>query len=93
MPTTETELKLIAAAAIMRLSSRPKKGYRTPAAIGNAQDVVNEGEKEILLDIRHRRPAQQAGTHDSPQIALNEGDPALCIATSVPVPMAMPIWA
>src|SRR5262249_29763905 len=34
LPTTETELKLIAAAAIMGLSNRPKKGYRTPAAIG-----------------------------------------------------------
>ena len=31
---TETELKLIAAAAIIGLSNRPKNGYRTPAAIG-----------------------------------------------------------
>jgi hypothetical protein len=32
--TTETELKLIAAAAIIGLSSNPKNGYSTPAAIG-----------------------------------------------------------
>ena len=31
---TETELKLIAAAAMMGESSRPKNGYSTPAAIG-----------------------------------------------------------
>ena len=31
---TDTELKLIAAPASMGLSSRPKKGYRTPAATG-----------------------------------------------------------
>jgi hypothetical protein len=31
---TETELKVIAALAMMGLSSSPKKGYRTPAANG-----------------------------------------------------------
>jgi hypothetical protein len=31
---TETELKLIAAAAIIGLSRSPKNGYRTPAATG-----------------------------------------------------------
>ena len=31
---TDTELKLMAAAAIIGDSSRPKKGYSTPAAIG-----------------------------------------------------------
>ena len=31
---TDTELKLIAAAAIIGLSSRPNTGYSTPAAIG-----------------------------------------------------------
>ena len=33
-PMTDTELKLIAAAAIMGLRRSPKIGYRTPAAIG-----------------------------------------------------------
>ena len=31
---TETELKLMAVAAIMGDSNMPKKGYSTPAAIG-----------------------------------------------------------
>ena len=31
---TETELKLIAAAAKIGLSNIPKNGYKTPAAIG-----------------------------------------------------------
>jgi hypothetical protein len=33
-PITETELKLMAAAAIIRLSKTPNTGYSTPAAIG-----------------------------------------------------------
>ena len=36
---TETELKLIAAAAIMGLSSRPKNGYRIPAAMGTPSEL------------------------------------------------------
>lgn len=31
---TDTELKLIAAAAMMGESSNPKSGYKTPAAMG-----------------------------------------------------------
>src|SRR5439155_1409869 len=34
LPMTETELKLIAAPAMMGLSSTPKSGYNTPAATG-----------------------------------------------------------
>src|SRR5262249_22246864 len=34
LPITDTELKLIAAAASMGLSRIPKNGYNTPAAIG-----------------------------------------------------------
>jgi hypothetical protein len=33
-PTTDTELKLIAAAAIIGFKSKPNQGYRTPAATG-----------------------------------------------------------
>jgi hypothetical protein len=31
---TDTELKVIAALAIIGLNSRPKNGYKTPAATG-----------------------------------------------------------
>ncbi len=34
LATTETELRLIASAAIIGLNSRPVNGYSTPAAIG-----------------------------------------------------------
>jgi hypothetical protein len=34
LPITETELKLIAAAAMMGLKRIPKAGYSTPAATG-----------------------------------------------------------
>ena len=34
LDTPETELKAIAAEAIMGLRRRPKKGYKTPAATG-----------------------------------------------------------
>jgi hypothetical protein len=33
-PITETELNVIAALAIIGLRSRPKNGYKTPAATG-----------------------------------------------------------
>src|SRR5689334_835710 len=39
LPITETELKLIAAAAIMGLSSSPNTGYSTPAAIGTPTEL------------------------------------------------------
>src|ERR1035437_3644854 len=35
---TDTELKLIAAAAIIGLSNRPKNGYRIPAAMGTPSE-------------------------------------------------------
>jgi len=34
LPTTETELRLMAAAAIIGLSRSPSQGYSAPAAIG-----------------------------------------------------------
>ena len=36
---TETELKLMAAAAIMGLSSSPNHGYSTPAASGTPAEL------------------------------------------------------
>lgn len=37
--TTETELKLMAAAAIIGLSRMPKAGYRIPAATGTPREL------------------------------------------------------
>ena len=36
---TETELKLIAAAAKIGLNNKPKKGYSTPAAMGTPSEL------------------------------------------------------
>ena len=36
---TETELKLMAAAARIGLSNSPKNGYRTPAAMGTPSEL------------------------------------------------------
>ena len=36
---TETELKLIASAAIIGESNNPKNGYKTPAAIGTPKTL------------------------------------------------------
>src|SRR6516165_925575 len=41
----------------------------------NAQHVIDEGEKKILLDIPHRCPTQEPRPDDSPKIPLNERDP------------------
>ncbi len=43
----------MAALASIGLSSSPKNGYSTPAAIGNAERVVNEREEKVLPDVRH----------------------------------------
>src|SRR6516165_4562362 len=39
LPITDTELKLIAAAAMTGLSSNPKNGYNTPAAMGTPAEL------------------------------------------------------
>ncbi len=39
LPITDTELKLMAAAAIIGLSSSPNTGYSTPAAIGTPSEL------------------------------------------------------
>ena len=73
---TETELKLIAAAAIIGFSREPESGKSTPAASGTPIGVVDEGEEQILPDIAHGRLAQSAGAEDAAQIAFEQGDAA-----------------
>ena len=69
---TETELKVMAALAIMGLSSTPHTGYSTPAARGTPSKIVDEGEKEILPDVLHGRPAESDGTNQRAQIAFHQ---------------------
>lgn len=93
MPTTETELRLMAAAAIMGLSKRPKNGYRIPAAIGTPRLLKIKAENRfcrmLLMVARLRRT-----TLTMPfKSLLTRVTPALSMATSVPDPMAMPTRA
>ena len=74
LPTTDRELTLIAAAAIMGLSKTPKKGNRMPAAIGTPKDVVHEGEEEVLPDVSHHAATELNRLDDAPQVALHESD-------------------
>jgi hypothetical protein len=43
--TTETELELIAEAAIIGFKSKPKKGYSIPAAIGTPSALYTNAKK------------------------------------------------
>lgn len=49
---TETELKLIAAAAIIGLSNIPKNGYNTPAAIGIPTELYTKAKNRFCLIFR-----------------------------------------
>jgi hypothetical protein len=61
---TETELTLMAAAAIIGLSSSLKNG-KNPGRHGHAEGVVDEGEEEVLLDVPDRRLAETPRPDDS----------------------------
>jgi hypothetical protein len=70
----ETELKAIAAAAIMRESRTSKKGYRDAGAYWDSQRVVDEGEEEVLPDVRHAGARELSRADDAPQVAAYQGD-------------------
>ena len=56
-PITETELSAMASAATIGLSKRPRDGLKNPGGNGNAGDVADKRERQVLPDIAHRRPA------------------------------------
>ncbi len=74
LPTTVTDEKAMAAPASSGLSSNPKKGNKTPIAIGNPQDVVDERADQVLLDVAHSGPADLDGGHHTLQAALDQRD-------------------
>ena len=71
---TRTELTLIAALAIIGLSSRPKSGIEHAGRDRHRQRVEDEGEEQVLADVAHRRAAEPAGADDAVQIALDQRD-------------------
>ena len=54
---TETELKLMAALAIIGLSSEADERIEHAGRDRHAERVVDEGEEEVLADVAHRRAA------------------------------------
>ena len=79
----------------MALSTAQKNAeqrVQNPGRNRHAQRIVNEGKEQILTDIAHGLAAA-APPCDPAQIALTRVTPALCIATSVPPPIAIPTSA
>ena len=74
LPITETEDRLIAAAAIIGLSSRPVNGYRTPGGDRHPERVVDEREEQVLPDVAHGRLGQAAGAHETAEVAFHQRD-------------------
>ena len=71
---TETELKVIAALAIIGLSRRPKQRVEDARRERHAEHVVDEREEQVLPDVPHRRAAEPPGPRDAAQVALHERD-------------------
>jgi hypothetical protein len=68
---TDTELRLIAGAAIIGESSISKNEYGDASGKRNAEQVVDEGEGEVRPEAAHDREA----AHDAAKDALDQRDP------------------
>lgn len=64
LPITDTELKLMAAAAMIGFSSRPKDGKSTPAPNGPPERILDECKEQVLPYV-HRCLAQVMRAHDA----------------------------
>ena len=82
----------MAALAQIGLIRMPKNGNSTPAATGTRQ-VVDEGEEQVLPDVPIVARLSRRARAMARRSPLTSVTPALSIATSVPVPIAMPTWA
>src|SRR6202049_5364154 len=90
---TETELNVIAALAIVGLSSRQKNGYRTPAASGIPIVLYTNAKNRFWRILRMVALLSTRARTMPLRSPLTSVIDALSIAMSVPVPMAMPTWA
>ena len=91
---TDTELRLIAAAAIIGLSRSAEERVEHAGGDRHAERVVDEGEEEVLADVAHRRARLRRRARAMPRRSpFTSVTPALSMATSVPVPIAMPTSA
>ena len=72
MTITETELSVIARLAIIGLKQKPEKRIKNPRRDRHAQRVIEERKREVLADVRHRRPAQPPGADNPFQVAFDK---------------------
>jgi hypothetical protein len=92
-PTTLTEESAMAAAAMIGEEQEPEHRIKRAGGNRDAGRVVDEREEQVLGNVAHRGGGQPARPHDAAGLHLSNVTPALSIATSVPVPMAMPTSA
>ena len=86
--------KVIAAAAIIGDSRRPNERVEHARRDRHAERVVDEGEEQVLPDVRASSRATARARATMPRRSpFTSVTPALSIATSVPVPIAMPTSA
>ena len=72
LPMTETELKLMAAAANIGLSRMPKKGYRTPAATGTPSALYTKAKNRFCLMFFIVALESSLAPHDTAKISLDQ---------------------
>src|SRR4029453_7248809 len=90
---TETELKLIAAPAIIGLRSKPKNGYSRPAAIGTPSVLYMNAKNRFCRMLRITARLRCIALTMPIRSPFTSVIPALSMATSVPVPIAIPTSA
>src|SRR5690606_1180943 len=90
---TDTELRLMASAASIGLSSRPNVGYRTPAATGTPMALYRNAKPRFWRMLRTVSAEIRRAVPMRPRSPFTRVTWALDMATSVPVPMAMPTSA
>jgi hypothetical protein len=71
---TDTELKVMAALAIIGLSSSPNTGYSDAGRHGHAERVVDEREEQVLADVASSSPAEPRARTSPRRSPLHQGD-------------------
>jgi hypothetical protein len=71
---TETELKLIAARGDHGAQEQAEEGIQHACRDRHAERVVDEGEEQVLSDVRHRDEAELTRADDSDQVTLHQRD-------------------
>ena len=70
---TETELRLMAAAAKTGWQGPSGEGIEDAGGEWDSEGVVDEGEEKILADVAHGGLAEAAGAQDAAKIAARAG--------------------